>query len=305
MHHDMMQDVSNHIPVMWMATLAVIVLAAAMVAFFTRRAPDRRLLITDIAGNRSLPWRKFLGGKTDSGGSEADAAPDTIFILPDISNYTSFMTGNRFAFGHAQYVVFSLINTMIKAACKTVELSKLEGDAALFFVDSTKLTSAEVGQCVMGIFAAFFRERERLIRSNICPCSACTQIGNLDLKIFVHRGRASRFEFRGSIDHFGTDVIILHRLMKNSVRGHRYVMVTDAAASCVDLPGEFETFKLTEDHDHIGKVSAEVYPISDAMALNFIQVATSKPSWLGDLASKLWQNLATAIRLLKRGQAEN
>lgn len=109
------------------------------------------------------------------------------------------MTGNRFAFGHSQYIAFPLNNAMIEAACKTVELSKLEGDAALFFVDSTKLTSAEMGQCVMGIFTAFFRERELLIRSNICPCSASTQIGNLSLEIFVHYGRTSRFEFRGSI----------------------------------------------------------------------------------------------------------
>ena len=47
--------------------------------------------------------------------------------------------------------------------------------------------------------------------------------------------------------------------MKNSVRGRRYVMVTDAAKSCIDLPGEFDTFKLTEEHDHIGKVSAKVF----------------------------------------------
>ena len=63
MHHDMMQGVSNHIPVMWITTLAVIVLVVAMVAGFMRRAPDRRLLITDIAGNRSLPWRKIPGRK--------------------------------------------------------------------------------------------------------------------------------------------------------------------------------------------------------------------------------------------------
>ena len=51
--------------------------AAAMLAGFMRRAPDRRLLITDIAGNRSLTWRRFPGGKTDTGGNEPDTAPDT------------------------------------------------------------------------------------------------------------------------------------------------------------------------------------------------------------------------------------
>jgi hypothetical protein len=300
MPDNMMHDASNHMPMMWVALLAAVVLVVAIVTFFARRAPEQQLLIADIAGNQPALWGKISGATSGSGAADTVTAHDTIFILPDISNYTSFMTGNRFASGHAQYVVFSLINAMIEAACRTVELSKLEGDAALFFVDSKKLTNTEVGQTVMDIFAAFFRERARLIKSNICPCSACSQIENLDLKIFVHRGRASRFEFRGSIDHFGTDVIILHRMMKNSVRGHRYVMVTDAAKSCIDLPGEFDTFKITEEHDHIGKVSARVFQISDAMALKFNQLDEGKSSWLSDLASKLRQNFMTATRFFKR-----
>jgi hypothetical protein len=300
MHDNLMQGASNHMPMMWLVLLAVVLLVAAILIFFMRRAPGQQLLIADIASNQPALWGKYSGAKSGSGAADTVTAHDTIFILPDISNYTGFMTGNRFASGHAQYVVFSLINAMIVAACRTVELSKLEGDAALFFVDSKKLTNIEIGQTVMDIFAAFFQERARLIKSNICPCSACSQIEDLDLKIFVHRGRASRFEFRGSIDHFGTDVIILHRMMKNSVRGHRYIMVTDAAASCIDLAGEFDTFKLTEKHDHIGKVSARVFQISDAMALTFSQRDQGKSSWLSDIVSKLRQNFMTATQFSRR-----
>ena len=305
MPDNMMQGASNHMPMMWLILLAVVVLVTAIVTFFVRRAPEQQLQIADIAGNQPALWGKFSGATSGLVSTEMDTSHDTIFILPDISNYTSFMTGNRFASGHAQYVVFSLINAMIRSACQTVELSKLEGDAALFFVDSKQLTNTEVGQTVMNIFVAFFRERARLIESNVCPCSACRQIANLDLKIFVHRGRASRFEFRGSIDHFGTDVIILHRMMKNSVRGHRYVMVTDAAASCIDLPGEFDTFELTEEHDHIGKVSAKVYQVSEAMAQKFSLLDQGRSSRLSDLASKLQQNVMTATRFLRRNQTGN
>jgi hypothetical protein len=194
---------------------------------------------------------------------------------------------------------------MIDSATRKLQLSKREGDAALFFIDSKQLTNTEIGQTVMDIFAAFFRERARLIESNMCPCSACRQIKDLDLKIFVHRGRASRFEFRGSIDHFGTDVIILHRMMKNSVKGHRYVMVTDAAADCIDLPGELETFKLAEEHEHIGKVGARVFQISDAMALTFSQRDQARSSRSSDLASKLKQNVITATRFLRRSKLSN
>jgi len=290
-----------HHLVVYGSTAAVLLgLLLAAIFFFSRKTSPDRLLLADIAALN--PGFLHVPSTSPQGPISAEDvdAHDTIFILPDISHYTRFMTGNRFAFGHARHVVFSLLNAMIDSATRKLQLSKLEGDAALFFVDSKKLTDTEVGQTVIGIFAAFFRERARLIESNICPCSACSQIKDLDLKIFVHRGRASRFEFRGSIDHFGTDVIILHRMMKNNVKGHRYVMVTDAATDCIDLPGEFETFKLAEEHEHIGKVSAQVFQISDAMALTFSQRDQARSSWSADLASKLQQNFRTATRSLRR-----
>ncbi len=77
-------------------------------------------------------------------------------------------------------------------------------------------------------------------------------------------------------------------------------MVTDAATDCIDLPGEFDTFKLTEEHDHIGKVSARVFQISDAVALNFSQLDQERSPWWSDLASKLQQNFMTATRFLRR-----
>ncbi len=275
---------------MWIALLAVLLTVLAAVLFFTRRVPSNQLLISQLAERQPKHMRAVFGSSETTSANEDLDLRDTVFILPDISNYTRFMTGNRFAFGHAQHVIFCLINAMIEAACKTVELSKLEGDAALFFVDANKLTQDQLGRTVLDIFAAFFQERARLITSNVCPCSACNQISDLDLKIFMHRGQATRFEFRGAIDHFGTDVIVLHRLMKNSVRGHRYVMITDAAASCIKLPDDFDMFEITEQHEHIGKTHAEIFEISDAAVDVFTKQKPTRLSKIEDLKNKLQQN---------------
>ncbi len=300
-----MMNMQHHIFMYGLITAMLVGLGVAAMLFFSRRSSTDRLLVSDIAARNPGFLHQPSMTAEELAAFDDPSAQDTIFILPDISHYTQFMTGNRFAFGHARYVVFSLLNAMIDTATKKVQLSKLEGDAALFFVDSKRLGNSELGQIVIDIFGAFFRERQRLIKSNICRCSACSQIENLDLKIFVHRGRASRFEFRGSIDHFGTDVIILHRMMKNSVRDHRYVMITNAAASCIELPGEFETFTLEEEHDHIGKFSAKVHKINDAMAMSLGHSDNSNSSWLNDLASKLQQNLKTATRFLNRWRPGN
>ena len=190
-----------------------------------------------------------------------DPDMDTIFIIPDISHYTRFIAGDHFSCSCKQEIIFSLINAIIEAGTKTVELSKLEGDAALFFANARSHSREEIGDTVMRIFHAFFKERNRLMAANFCSCRACRHIGDLDLKIFVHRGLATRFTFRGSVDHFGSDVVILYSLMKNSVMSDRYVMVTDAAAECIRLPSAFEIQQVQEQLNYIGIVRASVFHI--------------------------------------------
>ncbi|MDH3665937.1 MAG: DUF2652 domain-containing protein [Paracoccaceae bacterium] len=226
---------------------------------------------------------------------------DTIFILPDISNYTSFMTGSRFSTGHAQHIIFCLINAMVEAATRTVELSKLEGDAALFYADARWHSPETIGKTMMDIFAAFFRERERLAASNICNCHACRSIDLLDLKAFVHRGQTTRFTFRGSVDHFGTDVIVIHRIMKNGVTSRRYVIVTNAAADCIDLPGDLKTHPVQELVEHFGQIHATVYEIDDERMAEMSRLSPEKPpSVLKSSMGKLAENLRTLRGAFKR-----
>ena len=176
-----MMNLPHHL-VVYGSILAVLIgLILASIFFFSRRSPTNRLLLADIATQN--PGFLHVPSGSPQGFSTIDDPDvnDTIFILPDISHYTRFMTGNRFAFGHAKHVVFSLLNAMIDTATGKLQLSKLEGDAALFFVDGHRYTDREVGEIVIEIFAAFFREQQRLCKSNICQCSACQQIGDLDL----------------------------------------------------------------------------------------------------------------------------
>lgn len=260
--------------VLWILLAVVVAALLAAVVYLVRPARSDRLLVADLTARlRHTIIPHGAGAQHDSQSSRAETH-DTVFILPDISNYTRFMTGNHFAFGHAQHVIFSLLNALIDAASKTVRLSKLEGDAALFFVDAERHSDAVIGETVMSIFRAFFQERKRLAEANICLCRACRHINQLDLKIFVHRGQAARFEFRGSVDHFGTDVIVLHRMMKNGVGGHRYVMVTEAAADSISLSCAFEVHDVEENVEHIGNVRARVFDIGDDTVA---ELATSSP----------------------------
>lgn len=249
MPHDsgqMMHGVSLHVLVPVFLFVFFASIAVGMSVLLARRVSGGQLPIARLASAGRVPALRALKPISNSA-SERDELHDTIFVLPDISHYTQFMTGTQFSHAHAQHIIFSLINAMIEAATKTVNLSKLEGDAAMFFVDANRVTDSSLSKCLMHIFRAFYTERQNLISSNICPCQSCRHIGAFELKIFVHRGNAARFSFRGAIDHFGTDVIVLHRIMKNSVDADRYVMVTEGAMSSVEMPQMSKSYAIHEE----------------------------------------------------------
>ena len=251
MNEHMWHDWQHSTNIMFsLAGLFIILLAMfSMVRFHSKRAEN--YLTTNLVqrsakiDNDTAPYRQGLS-----------QARDTIFILPDISHYTRFMTSNHFTDQTAQFIIFSLINAMIKAATKTTELSKVEGDAVLFFVDAEKHSKQVIGATLVNIFNAFDIEREHLMASNLCPCKACQHIKALDIKIFVHRGKTTRFKFRGSTDHFGQDIIVLYRMMKNSISSDRYALITDAAAGSIELPGKLEKENISIDVEDIGTIDA-------------------------------------------------
>lgn len=283
-----MQDAPDHLSMMWGGAAflaALLILLVILVIRLTRRARYAGSPLPDLPGSHRFE-------KISRPGADALTAEDLIFFLPDISNYTRFMTSSRFSFDHAMTIVHALVEAMIEDATRNLVFSKLEGDAALFFVEAGKHSPDVLGESVTGILSAFYRERERLKASNICPCRACRHLDDLDIKIFVHRGKAARFQFNNSVDLFGTDVIVLHRIMKNSIDSHRYVMVTDAAADSIALPNTLQPQAVEENVEHIGLIRGNAFIFGNDLIAGWAQ--NSRPDrrsvWSGTL-SKLRENL--------------
>ena len=190
---------------------------------------------------------------------------DTLFILPDISNYTRFMANSHFDSRTSQFIVFTLINAMVEVATKTMSLSKIEGDAALFFVDHGKYSNKEIGDTIVEIFEGFDRAKQKLMNSDICACAHCPHIDQLEIKVFVHRGTTERYRFREAIDHFGKDIILLHRLMKNNIASDRYCLVTQKSLHSVRLPDDWFKSDIVLNLGEIGEVSTLKFEQSKIM----------------------------------------
>ncbi len=228
---------------------------------------------------------------------------EVILILADISGYTNYMVSNAKARVHAQVVISELMESIIRHIEIPLEISKLEGDAVFLYACKNEhssdwgKTKMLIGQKLLTFFEAFSSKLENLMQSNICSdCMACKNMHLLRLKVLVHSGTALFYRLGKFEELSGVDVILAHRLLKNTVEGHEYILMTEAAKRDIHFEKDIALEPHTEDYDHIGKVHAFVYyPHGKKQAAPTIPPAT------------YWQKIEDLFRkvgkpfLIKRG----
>lgn len=186
-----------------------------------------------------------------------------ILLVADISGFTKFMKSHIISISHAKQVIVRLLKAIIKSSRLPLKISELEGDAVFFYaVCNEKIlqkTVAEVKLQMIRFFNSFSEEIDILTGLDACSCEACKTTRDLKLKIVVHIGNIQFEKINKSEKLFGLDVIVVHRMLKNSVPSKEYVMMTDQAHSdFVDFYGlTGERFR--ENLEGIGEVDTLVF----------------------------------------------
>ncbi|MGB0133310.1 DUF2652 domain-containing protein [Dokdonella sp.] len=193
-------------------------------------------------------------------------------VVIDISGYTRFITRRTLSLQHAEQIISDLIGVVVDESRHPLILNKLEGDAALMYAEieaDSAQSRADLMAQVRSFFPAF---RQRVLelskmRDN-CSCDACTNITALGLKAFVHCGEILLKQFRQFEELAGEPVILLHRLMKNSVQGSEYVLMSDAAMRFSGL----DDSRLQSHVEHIEGMGTHQLWVASAYNL---------PEWVG------------------------
>jgi uncharacterized protein YndB with AHSA1/START domain len=99
-----------------------------------------------------------------------------------------------------------------------------------------------------------------MINNTTCQCAACRNMGKLDLKLFIHYGPYVETTIGGRTELGGSDVILIHRLMKNTIVADTgvaaYAAFTAAAVDAIGIPDYFaEGHHHTETIDKFGDVA--------------------------------------------------
>ena len=150
-------------------------------------------------------------------------------VIVDISGYTQFVKMHRTAMVHAEQIITDLMESVLDVQGPPLVLDKLMGDAATFYSrDAEDSSAAAIAAQVVRFFDAFNESEGVLVSCNVCICDACNQMGSLKLKAILHHGDLLLKQMGGSTELAGEDVIVAHRLLKNSADGDEYIMMTEA-----------------------------------------------------------------------------
>ncbi|MEN8241897.1 MAG: DUF2652 domain-containing protein [Chloroflexota bacterium] len=185
-------------------------------------------------------------------------------VLVDISGYTQFIHWNRNSQLHAEHIITELIEAVIDQSRFPLELNKLEGDAVFLYTTlkgQPEAVAKDVLKQSVGFFDAFREKQNELINAvdGGCGCPACTNIHHLQLKAFLHTGEVIVKQVRQFTELAGEDVILIHRLLKNSIDSSEYILLTDAYFQLSGDQLSFRSSTGTEDYPHSGSVGYKVY----------------------------------------------
>ncbi len=149
----------------------------------------------------------------------------TIFI-PDISGFTKFI--NDTEIGHSQHIIAELLDLIIEETGTYFEISEIEGDAILFYRYSEFVDFEFLISLCERIFMKFHKHLKYYKRDKICHCGACSTTETLSLKFILHFGVIYTYTVADRLKLLGKDVILAHRLLKNSIPHHEYILLTKA-----------------------------------------------------------------------------
>jgi hypothetical protein len=150
-----------------------------------------------------------------------------LLFIPDISGFTKFVDETEIT--HSQRIIQGLLEALLDANELDLVVSEIEGDAILFYRDGHAPAAKALLAQVRRMYGDFHDHLERFEAQRLCECGACTSASGLTVKFIVHYGEVGTNRIRTYSKLFGRDVILAHRLLKNEIPTHEYVLLTHAA----------------------------------------------------------------------------
>jgi hypothetical protein len=189
-------------------------------------------------------------------------------VIADIAGYSGYLASVEL--DHAQDILGDLIDTVVGALRPAFKLAKLEGDAAFMWVPTDTVDGPALQDLIERCYFAFQRRVRDITRASTCECNACSRIPGLGLKFVAHHGAIARQRMAGLEELVGTDVVVVHRLLKNRVGEDlgvpAYALYTDVLVGAMGLddPAAAGMRAYRETFESVGEVAGWVSDLGAA-----------------------------------------
>lgn len=151
------------------------------------------------------------------------AAREGPLVLADISGYTAFVADTELE--HSRAILNELLEMLVRGVARHLRIGQIEGDAVFGVGERMPPHAVEwLEEC----FVQYQRRLRDIAEITTCPCRACANVASLTLKFVAHYGEYMPQHFGNKETFVGRDVNLVHRLLKNGVPSHEYVLVTSA-----------------------------------------------------------------------------
>ena len=191
-------------------------------------------------------------------------AGETLFFIPDISGFTRFV--NETEIEHSQHIIRELLEALVDANAIGLEVSEFEGDAVLFYRPGAPPPLTELVEQARRMFVGFHTQLKRFQYGHVCQCGACAGTHHLGLKFVAHAGACGSMPVKDRVKLIGRDVIVAHRLLKNSVPEREYLLLSQRT---LDRLADADAAAFTDGadaYDELGEIAYRYLPMAAYLA---------------------------------------
>ena len=157
-------------------------------------------------------------------------------------------------------VIPPLLRNIVASNTLSYKIGEIEGDAILFYRFGNFPSLKEISEQCKKFYIDFILHLEQLKKEFPEDFAKYISSKKLSLKIILHSAEITTTYIGGLIKLIGEDVVVVHKLLKNSVPDAEYILLSEKFLSGFK-PNEIreafdwsEIKKGNDDYDYLGKI---------------------------------------------------
>lgn len=183
-----------------------------------------------------------------------------LICIPDISGFTKFMSETDYEINSK--VVPSLLNEIIYSNEIGLKVSEIEGDAVLFYKRGELPSLNKLIEQCQYFYTQFYKQLSALENDFDGIKGSKSLSKHLGLKIVLHYAEdVDSVQIGKHIKLIGEDVIVAHRLLKNTIDSDEYLLLSNDLLNHYDFNDldtklYWDEVKRGKDYyEHIGEIN--------------------------------------------------